>query len=151
MAYRTLHRFLVAECGFGRRAATVRVADGEPGRECQVDFGRMGLVLDPVVRRRRVAHGLISTPVFSRYTFLYLTFRQTLAAVIDGCEAAWAFYGGVFRVLIPDNLSPVVADADPLCPRFTVGWLEYGQARGFVTDPARVRHAKDKPRVERAV
>ena len=64
--------------------------------------------------------------------------------MIEGCEAAWAFYQGVFPVLIPDNLSPVVADADPLCPRFTVGWLEYAQARGFVTDPARVRHAKDK-------
>lgn len=149
--YRTVHRFLVAECGFGRRAATVRVADGEPGQECQVDFGRMGLVPDPVAGRRRVAHALIFTPVFSRYTFLYLTFSQTLAAVTDGCEAAWAFYGGIFRVLIPDNLSPVVADADPLCPRFTVGWLEYAQARGFVTDPARVRHAKDKPRVERTV
>ena len=74
--YRTVHRFLVAECGFGRRAATVRVADGEPGQECQVDFGRMGLVPDPVAGRRRVAHVLIFTPVFSRYTFLYLTFSR---------------------------------------------------------------------------
>jgi len=29
--YRTLHRFCVACCGFGRSAATVRVADGDPG------------------------------------------------------------------------------------------------------------------------
>jgi hypothetical protein len=71
--------------------------------------------------------------------------------VIDGCEAAWAWFGGVFRVLIPDNLSPVIAAADPVNPRFTLGWLDYAQARGFVTDPARVRHAKDKPRVERVV
>ncbi|MGH3411197.1 MAG: hypothetical protein ACRDRJ_53160, partial [Streptosporangiaceae bacterium] len=33
--YRTLHRFCVERCGFGPRAATVRVADGEPGAECQ--------------------------------------------------------------------------------------------------------------------
>jgi len=32
--YRTLHRFCVERCGFGRTAATVRVADGEPGAEC---------------------------------------------------------------------------------------------------------------------
>jgi hypothetical protein len=32
-----------------------------------------------------------------------------------------------------------------------VGWLDYAQHCGFATDPARVRHAKDKPRVERAV
>src|SRR3984893_7343884 len=29
--YRTLHRFCVAELGFGRQRRTVRVADGEPG------------------------------------------------------------------------------------------------------------------------
>jgi hypothetical protein len=29
--YRTLHRFAVGRCGFGRRQPTVRVADGEPG------------------------------------------------------------------------------------------------------------------------
>jgi hypothetical protein len=61
------------------------------------------------------------------------------------------WFGGVFRVLIPDNMSPIIADADPVNPRFTVGWLDYAQARGFVTDPARVRHATDKPRVERVV
>src|SRR6266566_6397951 len=31
--YRTLHRFCVERCGFGSTAATVRVADGEPGME----------------------------------------------------------------------------------------------------------------------
>jgi transposase len=49
--YRTLHRFAVAELGFGRRQPTVRVADGNPGREVQVDFGRLGLVPDPATGR----------------------------------------------------------------------------------------------------
>jgi hypothetical protein len=48
-------------------------------------------------------------------------------------------------------MSAVVADADAVNPRFTVGWLDYAQHCGFLTDPARVRHAKDKPRVERTV
>jgi hypothetical protein len=149
--YRTLHRFAVARCGFGSRAATVRVADGAPGVECQLDFARLGLVWDPVTGRRRVAHALIFTAVYSRHVFVWLTFSQTLSAVIAGCEAAWAYFGGVFAVLIPDNMSPIVADADPINPRFTPGWLDYAQARGFGTDPARVRRAKDKPKVERSV
>jgi transposase len=149
--YRTLHRFAVERCGFGRRRPTVRVADGEPGVECQLDFGRLGLVPDPDAGRRRVAHALIFTAVYSRHMFVWVSFAQTLTAVIAGCEAAWARFGGVFRVLIPDNLSPVIADADPVNPRFTLGWLDYAQARGFHTDPARVRHATDKPRVERVV
>ena len=48
-------------------------------------------------------------------------------------------------------MSPVVAKADAVNPRLTREWLEYAQARGFVTDPARVRHPRDKPRVEAGV
>jgi transposase len=149
--YRTLHRFCVQCCGFGRGSETVRVADGEPGVECQVDFGKMGLLHDPASGRRRTVHALIFTAVCSRHMFVWLSFAQTLQAVIAGCEAAWGFFGGVFRVLVPDNMSAVVADADALNPKLTVGWLDYAQHCGFVTDTARVRHAKDKPRVERTV
>jgi transposase len=149
--YRTLHRFCVERCGFGRTAATVRVVDGEPGVECQLDFARMGLLSDPQAGRRRVVHGLIFTAVFSRHMFVWLSFSQTLGAIIAGCEAAWRFFGGVFGVLVPDNTTAIVTDADPVNPRFTVGWLDYAQHCGFATDPTRIAHPKDKPRVERAV
>ena len=149
--YRTLHRFCVERCGFGKTAATVRVADGEPGAECQLDFGYLGLLADPVTGQRRKVHALIFTACYSRHMFVWLTFSQTLAALIAGCESAWEFYGGVFKVLVPDNASAIVADADAVNPRFTAGWLDYAQHCGFATDAARVRSPKDKPRVERAV
>jgi transposase len=150
--YRTLHRFCAERCGYGRAAATtVRVADGEPGAECQLDFGYLGMLADPVTGRQRKVHALIFTAVYSRHMFVWLSFTQTLSAFIAGCEAAWAFFGGVFKVLIPDNASAIVADADAVNPRFTAGWLDYAQARGFATDATRVRSPKDKPRVERAV
>ena len=149
--YRTLHRFCVERCGFGRTAATVRVADGEPGAECQLDFGCLGLLADPVTGQRRKVHALIFTACYSRHMFVWLTFSQTLTALIAGCEAAWEFFGGVFKVLIPDNASAIVADADAVNPRFTAGWLDYAQHCGFATDAARVRSPKDKPKVERAV
>jgi len=149
--YRTLHRFCVQRCGFGRSAPTVRVADGEPGAECQIDFGKMGLLYDPASGRRRVTHALILTAVYSRHMFVWLTFSQTLEAVIAGCEQAWGFFGGVFRVMVPDNMAPIVADADAVNPRLTVGWLDYAQHCGLVTDATRVRRPKDKPRVERTV
>jgi hypothetical protein len=41
-------------------------------------------------------------------------------------------------------MKPIVAKADTVNPQFTVGWLEYAQARGFVTDPTRVRSPQDK-------
>jgi transposase len=144
--YRTLHRFCVERCEFGRSASTVRVADGEPGAECQLDFARMGMLYDASAGRRRVVHALILTAVYSRHMFVWLTFAQTLEAIVAGCEAGWRFFGGVFKVLVPDNASAIVADADAVNPRFTVGWLDYAQHCGFATDPTRVAHPKDKPR-----
>jgi hypothetical protein len=99
--YRTLHRFAVERCGFRVKSTTVRVVDGEPGVECQIDFAQMGLLVDTETGRRRRVHALIFTAVVSRHMFVWLTYAQTLAAVIAGCEAAWEFFGGVFKVLIP--------------------------------------------------
>jgi transposase len=149
---RTVQRYVVEVCGRSRGPGpTVRVADGEPGDELQVDFGRMGLVPEPATGRMRVTHALIFTACYSRHQFIWLTHRETTEAVIEGCEAAWAFFGGVFRTLIPDNMAAIVDDADALEPRLNQAFVEYAQARGFRIDPARVRHPKDKPRVERNV
>jgi hypothetical protein len=82
---------------------------------------------------------------------VWLTFTQTTGAVIAGCEAAWAFFGGVFAVVIPDNMATVVDRAHPTEPRLNRAFVEYAQSRGFVIDPARVRTPTDKPRVERTV
>jgi transposase len=142
---RTLRRFAAELCGPRRgRATTVRVADGELGDELQVDFGRMGLIFDPATDRRRVCWALIFTACCSRHCFVWLSFSQTTAAVIEGCEAAWQFFGGVFRTVIPDNLSAVVDKANPTDPRLNQALVEYAQARGFVVDAARVRHPQDK-------
>jgi transposase len=149
---RTVQRFIATEFGPRRgQGATVRIADGEPGHELQIDFARLGLLHDIDSGKRRVCHALIFTAVFSRHMFVWLSFTQTTDAVIAGCEAAWRFFGGVFKVLIPDNLTPVVTKADQLEPRLNEAFVEYAQSRGFVIDPARVRTPTDKPRVERMV
>jgi transposase len=151
VSYRTLHRYATTELDFGQRQTTVRVADGEPGAEVQVDFGRLGMLTDESDGRRRVVHGLIFTAVYSRHTFVYPTYRQTLDDVIAGFEAAWAFFGGVFAVVIPDNMKAIVDRADATDPKLNDAFREYAQARGFAVDPARVRSPRDKPRVERSV
>lgn len=149
---RTLHRYTRQECGHIRgRGPTVRVADSEPGGELQVDFGKVGQLFDPHVGRRRTCWALVFTACYSRHCYVWLSFTQTTEAVIAGFEAAWAFFGGVFAVVIPDNLKAVVDQASATEPRFNQAFVEYAQARGFVIDPARVRRPQDKGRVERAV
>ncbi len=149
--YPTLHRFAVSELDFGRGAPTIPVDDGEPGKELQVDTGWMTLLEPDDHGKRHRFRAWIFTAVVSRHRFVYPTVRETTLDAIEACEAAWAFFGGVFGVLIPDNTKAIVQKPDPLEPLFTPAFLEYSQARGFVIDPTRVRSPKDKGRVERAV
>jgi hypothetical protein len=151
IAYPTLYRFAVLELQFGQTATTIPVVDGDPGQELQVDTGWVGWLTLPLLQKRRRFRAWIFTAVRSRHRFVYPTFEETTARAIEACEAAWEFFGGVFNVLIPDNTKAIIAHADPLAPRVARGFLEYVQARHFHIDAARVRHARDKGRVERAV
>jgi transposase len=151
VAYATLHRFAVAELGFGRAGATVPVADCEPGEEVQIDTGWMGLLEPDLFGRRRRWRAWIFTAVRSRHRFVYPSFTETTADAIAACEAAWEFFGGVFKVLLPDNTKSIVAKADALDAVINLEFLEYAQARGCHVDPTRARKPRDKGRVERAV
>jgi hypothetical protein len=143
IAYPTLHRFAVLELQFGKTATTIPVLDGEPGQELQLDTGWVGWLTLREQKRRRF-RAWIFTAVRSRHRFVYPTFEETTVRAIEACEAAWGFFGGAFRVIIPDNTKAIVVEADPLAPRITPAFLEYAQARHFHIDPARVRHARDK-------
>lgn len=149
--YRTLHRYAAEELGYRRPRSTVRVDDCEPGSELQVDFCRLGMIFDAESGRRRLLKALVFTAVFSRHMFVWVSFKETVEEVVAGFEAAWAFFDGVFAVVVPDNTKAIVDRADATAPRFNPTFVEYAQSRGFVIDPARVRKPQDKPRVERAV
>ena len=125
--------------------------DTTPGEVVELDFGRLGLIHDPDTGRRRTVWALILVLGYSRHCFVWPTFNQRLEDVIAGLELAWAFFGGIPRDLVIDNFPAALAGADSLQPRLTRGFLEYSQHRGFIADPARVRHPKDKPKVERGV
>src|SRR3972149_6740998 len=151
VAYTSLRRF-IARRGWGENNRdTVRLADTGPGEVAEMDFGRLGYVWDPYSGRKRLVWVMVIVLAYSRHSFVWPLFRQQLADVIEGLEAGWAFFGGIPRYLVIDNFPAAVAGADPLNPRLTRGFLEYVQHRGFFADPARVRHPKDKPKVENGI
>lgn len=151
VGYDTLRRFALEELGFRRAAPTVPVADCEPGEEVQLDTGWMTLLEPNLFGQRRRFRAWIFTAVLSRHRFVYPVFQETTATGIEACEAAWEFFGGVFKAVIVDNTKAIVEIADPVKPKIVQGFLEYAQARGFAVDTTRVRSPKDKARVERTV
>jgi transposase len=151
VSYASLWRFATIELGFGRQGGTVPVADCGPGEEVQLDTGWVGWIEPDLLGRRRRFKAWIFTSVLTRYRFVYPVPRETTPSAIEACEAAWAFFGGVFKSVVVDNTKAIVHTADALHPRLVDGFVEYSHARGFVIDTTRVRRAKDKARVERAV
>jgi transposase len=149
--YATLHRFAVSELGFGRAAPSIPVLDCGPGEELQVDTGWMTLLVPDLFGKRRRLRAWIFTAVRSRHRFVYPCFTETTRDAIEACEAAWEFFGGIFKVLIPDNTKAIIGTANPLAPVIVDTFLDYMQDRGFHVDTTRVRSPKDKARVERSV
>ena len=154
ISYSTLERFawrLGVHPRTRRRGTTVRLAPTAPAEVAEMDFEKLGALLDPHTGKRQVVWGLSVVLVYSRHSFLWPLIQQTAEATIEGLETAWRFFGGLPRRLILDNFPAAVAGTDPLDPRPTRAFLEYSQARGFLLDPARVGHPRDKPHVERGV
>jgi transposase len=142
--YPTLHRFARKHCGFGKRAGTVRRIEGAPGEFAEVDFGQLGLLQELGSGRRRVVHGFMMVLGYSRLSCVIPVFRQDLITVIDCFEQAFEFFGGCPRRVVIDGLKACLDKADPCTPRFNRTFLEYANYRGFLPDPARPRHPKDK-------
>ena len=151
VSYPSLRRFILKRNWRKLSRVTVRMEDIEPGEVAELYLCRLGYIQDQETGRRCTVWALLVVLAYSRYSFVWPTYSQKLEDVIAGLEAAWAFFGGIPRYLVIDNFPAAVAGADALHPRLTRGFLEYSQHRGFITDPARVRHPKDKPKVERSV
>lgn len=131
--------------------ATVRLADPPPGAEAQVDFFYVRRWFDPEAGRERKLYAFLMTLSHSRHTFLYPVFAEDSEAWLSGHVEAFRFFGGVPKRLVPDNLTAGILKADRYDPRLNRAYGELARYYGCLIDPARVRHPKDKPRVERTV
>ena len=149
--YTTLRRF-VRQAGLWKQPrSTVRMAPTAPGEVAEMDFEKLGTLIDPLTGKRQVVYGLLVVLVYSRYAFLWPLVQQTVEATIEGLEQAWRFFGGLPVRLILDNFPAAVAGPDPFNPRPTRAFVEYSQASGLLLDPARIRAPRDKPHVEAGV
>jgi len=152
VSLRTLQRFMRAE--LAKTCApdsTHPVASCAPGAELQVDCEVVGLVPYGATGNQRMLHAFVCTAVHSRHMFVFPCWQETTETTIEALEAAWQFFGGVFRGMVCDNLKAVVAKPDPVASVYSEIFLESSQARDFLIGPARVRAPKDKGRVENGV
>jgi transposase len=131
--------------------ATIRLDDPPPGDEAQVDFFYVGRWQDRDAGKERRLYAFLMTLSHSRHTFLYPVLGEDSVAWLAAHVAAFTFFGGVPRRLVPDNLTAGIIKPDRYDPRLNRAYGELTRYYGCVVDPSRVAHPKDKPKVERPV
>jgi len=123
----------------------------EAGAEVQIDYGRMGLLFDPLSNRRRTVYAFIATLSHSRHKYVEFTYSQDQQSFVASHVRMFTYFmGGVERVTL-DNLKSGVIKPDLYDPRLNRGYREMAAHYGCFIDPCRVSHPKDKGKVERDV
>jgi transposase len=132
-----------------RNIATPPRPDVPPGEEGQVDYGYLGTWLDPVTNKMRRVWAFVIVLACSRYMFVRPVFIMDQRTWTQCHVEAFAFFGGVPRRLVSDNLKTGVLKADIYDPLLNRSYAELAAHYRTLIDPARALKPKDKPRVER--
>jgi len=129
---------------------TVRVHTG-PGEEAQIDFGAAGPFVDPASGRARSAWVFVLTLGYSRHQYAELVFDQTVRTWIACHRHAFAWFGGMPRRLVIDNLKAGVLEAALHDPVLGEAYRRMAQHYGVVVSPTRPRTPEHKGQVENGV
>jgi transposase len=121
------------------------------GEEAQIDYGSLGMWTDPQTGRRRRIWAFIMVLASSRHMFVRPVISMDQASWTAAHVAAFEFFGGCPKRLVPDNLKTGVERPDLYDPKINRAYGELGRHYGTLIDPARSRKPKDKARVERQV
>jgi len=115
------------------------------GEKCFVDYAGTTV---PIVNRATGEYD--DAQIFfavlgaSGYTFAHASLSQTEADWIHSQNAAFAFFGGVSEIVVPDSLKSAVTKARPWVSKINAAYQSRADYTGTVVIPARVRKPKDK-------
>ena len=122
------------------------------GEKLFLDYcGPTVAVIDGATGEVRAAQVFVAVLGASNYTFAEATWTQSLADWTGSTARALAFFGGVPRLLIPDNLKAAVTKACRYEPTLTRTYADLAAHYGCAVLPARPSKPKDKAKVEVAV
>jgi len=134
-----------------RQRVTVPRGEVEPGSEAQIDYGKLGMWVNPATAKRVAVWAFVMVLACSRYLFVRPVIRMDQTAWCEAHVAGFEFFDGVPARLVCDNLKTGVVKADLYDPKLNRSYAELANHYGTLIDPARAKKPKDKPRVERVI
>ena len=137
---------------FERRLSPVMRQHHVAGDKVFVDYsGKRIAIVDPgtgVVRDAEIFVGVLGA---SSYTYAAASFTQTLPDWIGAHVRMFRFFGGVPRLLVPDNLKSGVHKASFYDPEINRSYGMMAAHYGVGVLPARPRKPRDKAKVKSGV
>lgn len=126
----------------------------KPGEQIEVDWcGQTAYIVDRDTGEIIPVYVFVAALSYSQYAYVEAFLSQDLESWISAHVNMYRFYGGVTRILIPDNLKTGVEKAswqghDPVINKT---YHEMAEHYNTAVIPARVRRPKDKPNTEKTV
>jgi transposase len=144
-----------------RRFVRRYVADTKPepvlrlevgaGEEAQVDFGYAGLIPTRPGEEAKKTWVFVMTLSHSRHQYVELVQDQAVPTWLALHRNAFAFFGGVVRRVVLDNLKAGVIKASVTDPEAQRAYRECAEHYGFLISPCVARTPRHKGKVERGV
>jgi transposase len=124
----------------------------KPGEQVEVDWaGQTTPIVDSVTGEIINAFVFVGVLSSSQYAYVEAFLSQNQECWIAAHINMYKFFGGVTRILVPDNLKTGVEKVSWSSPVINKIYQEMAEHYGTAVIPARVRKPKDKPNAEGSV
>ena len=134
----------------GRLHPTMRQLH-KAGEKLFVDYAGLTVPVRDVSGEKREAQIFVASFGASNYTYAEATWSQQLEDWIGSHVRAFAFFGGVPEVVVPDNTRTAIRDACYYEPEVNPTYADMAAHFGVAILPTRVSKPRDKAKVENAV
>ncbi|MBW1838495.1 MAG: IS21 family transposase, partial [Deltaproteobacteria bacterium] len=132
------------------RGAMIRI-ELSPGLETQIDYGKVGFIVDEKTNRRKEVWAFCGILSHSRLPFIQFVYKQNQESFVGSIVDMFEFYGAATEILSMDNLKAGVIKPDLWDPKLNKTCAEMADHYGVFIDPCRVAKATDKGKIERTI
>jgi hypothetical protein len=124
----------------------------QPGDKLFIDYtGKKLSIIDAQTGELTEVEIYVAILGFSQLTFVQAVFSQRKEDFLQATENALHFFGGVPRVIVPDNLKSAVHKANKYEAELNKAFQDFANHYGTTILPARSYKPRDKALVENAV
>lgn len=131
-----------------QRQAFIRF-ETEPGEQIQIDWGHFPSLTYGADRRKLYA--LVVVEGYSRMLYVYFSHSQKQASLHQGLLEAFAYFNGVSKEIVVDNMLTAVTERVGTVIRFNEAFLEFLGKFGIHPCACTIRAPYEKGKVENAV